>query len=92
MKRLKFSFLIFLLVYFSYHLIDGQHGLLTWYDLNQRLSEALKERKESRVEENFLKRRIVCLFSDSPSKDLLTEYTKEILGYSRIEEVVIQLN
>lgn len=80
------------LVYFTYHIFQGQRGVLAWIRLDKKLKEeeailnALTQEKETLEKETYLLR------PDSLDIDLLEEKARQVLNFAHPDEVVIQGN
>ena len=78
-----------LVVYFAYHVIQGDRGLLAWLKLNNEIASASAYNEtlisERRVLENVTQR----LRPESLDADLLEERARIVLGFVRADEIVI---
>lgn len=78
---------LFLAIYFSYHLLNGDRALLVWRDLEKRVGEASSQLDEISVNHDRLERRVKLLRSHvCPS---LLEEEMRRLGYAHQDEVVV---
>ena len=90
MKGAIFPALIVLsLFYFSYHAMEGNHGLKAW--LHSRGEQAILSQKAAviRSEREALERKVALLKPDNLDPDLLSEEVRGVLGYTHENEVVI---
>lgn len=90
MKGAAFPALIVLsLFYFSYHAMEGNHGLKAW--LHSRGEQAILAEKAAviRAEREALERKVALLKPDNLDPDLLSEEVRGVLGYTHENEVVI---
>jgi cell division protein FtsB len=76
------------LVYFAWHAMHGQRGLLAWIDLTRQVETARGELGELRRERQALDRRVQGLQPDRLDPDLLEEELRK-LGYVKEGEVVV---
>lgn len=77
------------LVYFGYHTIQGERGLLAWWSLRHEIREA--EAHLARVEEQklTLERRTQLLRPDSLDRDMLEERARLMLNLGRDSELTV---
>jgi cell division protein FtsB len=75
--------------YFTYHLIQGNHGLRSYWRLGEDLKQA--EEKYNALKENHddLQQRVSLLRPNSICPDLLEEQVRKNLGYVHPNELVI---
>lgn len=84
--------IVAMMVYFTYHIFQGQRGVLAWIRLDKKLKEeeailnALTQEKETLEKETYLLR------PDSLDIDLLEEKARQVLNFAHPDEVVIQGN
>jgi len=78
-----------LVVYFAYHTVQGDHGLLAWWRLSKEIS--LAEDTLSGLEDvrSGLDRRASLLRPDHLDPDMLEERARLMLNMGRDDEVVI---
>lgn len=75
--------------YFAYHSVEGDRGLTAYVRLTEQLREARVQLGDVQDERKALERRVRLLRPDSLDPDLLDERVRQILNYSRPDEVVI---
>jgi cell division protein FtsB len=75
--------------YFAYHSVEGDRGLTAFVRLTERISEARTQLAELRAERQAIERRVRLLRTDNLDPDMLDERARQILNYSRPDEVVI---
>jgi cell division protein FtsB len=75
--------------YFAYHSVEGDRGLTAFVRLSERLAEAQAQFAELRAERQAIERRVRLLRTDNLDPDMLDERARQILNYSRPDEVVI---
>ena len=86
-KKLLFNFIFFLLlIYFVFHTIYGNRGLIAYFKLNQKLEKAYEELGSLRAEriENEHRARLL----KEGDKDMLDEKARNILGVASPKEQV----
>jgi len=76
-------------VYFGYHAIQGDRGLLTMLKLDNRIAAMEVELDESKAEELALERRVSLLRPASLDRDMLEEQVRLVLNYTHPDDVVI---
>lgn len=77
------------LSYFGFHAYHGEYGIYSKYRLEERivaLQSQLKSTTEARVE---LERRVQLLRDGTIEKDMLDEFARRELDYTRPNELVI---
>ncbi len=79
--------LVFL--YFSYHMVQGDRGLIAYLQLSTQLAAAQAEHAEVRVERDRLAHRVALLRSDHLDPDMLEERARVMLNLVHPDEVVI---
>jgi len=77
-----------LVVYFAYHLVQGERGLLAWMRLSQQIREARATLVELRAAQTPLARR-VTLLRDQIDRDLLDERARATFNLGGPGEIVI---
>ncbi len=78
--------------YFSYHAIQGNHGLLTLKELSAEMAELEVQAAEVRKEKQALEIKVNNLRRDNLDLDLLDERAREVLGFQEQDEIVIFLD
>jgi len=76
-------------LYFAYHMIQGDHGIRAFLDYQYRVSLAREELKAIREQRIKLEHRVSLLRSDNLDPDLLEERARLVLGYSKGNEIAI---
>ena len=79
---------ISLVIYFAYHLVQGERGLLAWMRLSQEIHQGRVTLAAIRAEEAPKARR-VAEFRDRLDRDLLDERARATLNLGGADEVVI---
>jgi cell division protein FtsB len=79
-------------LYFAYHGINGDRGLLAWRELEKRVEGARASLDGTRGEREALERRVKLLYSEKLDPDMLDEWARRLLNYGRPGEIVILLD
>ncbi len=88
-RKTLFNFVIFsLLIYFVFHSIYGNRGMLAYFKINQRLEKSYKELEILRANRIESEHKVKLLRSNSLDKDLLDEQARNILGVANPKEQV----
>jgi cell division protein FtsB len=74
--------------YFSYHLVQGDRGLVAWLRLTHEIEQAKEEQAKVEAERQALERR-VGLMRDHIDPDMLDELARGTLNLAGPNEVVI---
>ncbi len=80
---------ISLLGYFIYHIIQGERGLLSWRQFNEKITQAEERLHESMEEQDNLERRVRLMRPESLDPDMLEEQAREKLNFARKDEIVV---
>ncbi|BBL53511.1 cell division protein [Bartonella quintana] len=75
--------------YFSYHIYHGQYGLYSCNEVNQHIVELEKELHKVEAERMFIEKRIFLLRNGHIEKDMLDEYVRKNLNFSKPNELTI---
>lgn len=75
--------------YFAYHSVEGDRGLTAFVRLSERIAEARTQLAELRSEREAIERRVRLLRTDNLDPDMLDERARQILNYSRPDEIII---
>ena len=75
--------------YFSYHMIQGNHGIRAKGVLEHRLHEANTRLQTLKLLNEQLEKKVQLLKPTSVCPDLLEQQAKEMIGYSRPNEIII---
>lgn len=78
-----------LMVYFGYHAIQGDRGLLSWIKFSDELAEARIVLEVTADERAGLERKVALLRPDGLDPDMLDERARYMLSLARADEVVI---
>jgi len=80
---------ISLMGYFSYHLVQGDRGLLAWLRLTQELKGAKVQLASLDAERTALDRRVSLLRPEHIDPDMLDEQARATLNLAGPNEIVI---
>jgi len=76
-------------VYFGYHAIQGDRGLLTMIKLENRIAAVKAELAATKADEDALERRVSLMRPASLDRDMLEEQVRLVLNYTHPGDVVI---
>jgi cell division protein FtsB len=82
----------FLIVYFSFHALTGDRGMLTGAVRDKVLVERTAKLEQLRAERRELETRVKLLRTSHLSRDLLEERARALLGYSDPRDYVIRVS
>ena len=80
---------IVIMGYFTYHIFQGDRGIIAYLRLQQTVSVHEKERAAQQTLREQLERRVYLLRPDSLDVDLLEERARAVLNYAHPDEIVI---
>ena len=80
---------ISLVVYFSYHLVEGDRGLLAWRQVGEKVRVAQAELATSEAERTALDRRVNLLRAGHLDPDMLDERARATLNLVAPDERAI---
>ncbi len=93
--RRRFTFMIgpiisaCLVGYFTYHLIQGNHGLRSYWRLGDDLQHSSAKYTALKEQHDDLQQRVALLRPNTICPDLLDEQVRKNLGYVHPNEIVI---
>jgi cell division protein FtsB len=76
-------------VYFAYHTVQGDRGLMAWWQLNQEIKQAQETVGELNAVRDNLDRRAQLLRPDHLDPDMLEERARLMLDLGRADEIVV---
>lgn len=79
-------------VYFSYHIVQGDRGLIAWVHLKNEIEKAEDTLSVLRSRKTELEKRVSLLRPESLDPDMLEERARIMLDMGRPDERVIPLN
>ena len=80
---------ISLVVYFSYHLVEGDRGIVAWRGLNEKIQTAQTQLAQSEAVRTALDRRVALLRPNHLDRDMLDEQARQTLNLIAPDERVI---
>ena len=75
--------------YFLYHTVQGDRGWLSMLRLERQVTEQQEELSQLQEEHRELEHRVQLMRPDSLDPDLLDEESRQLLNYSKPDEIVI---
>jgi cell division protein FtsB len=75
--------------YFLYHTVQGDRGWLSMLRLQQQVNGRQQELSQLQEEHRELGHRVQLMRPDSLDPDLLDEESRQLLNYSKPDEIVI---
>lgn len=78
-----------LVTYFAYHAVQGDRGLLAWWQLRYQMEMTETKLAAARTAKANLKHRVSLLSPESLDLDMLDERTRSVLAFTRPNELVI---
>lgn len=76
-------------VYFSYHAVQGDRGLLAWWELNREIQQAEQRLSVVAAERDSMENRVRLLRPESLDPDLLEERARIVLNMGQPTDLVI---
>jgi cell division protein FtsB len=80
---------LLLMIYFGYHIVQGERGLFSWMRLRQKIAESEQHLAQIQSEKETLERRVHLLRPESVDQDMLEERARKVLNWGHSGEVVI---
>ena len=91
-KKLIFNILLsLLLVYFIFHSIYGNRGIIAYFKLNGQLEKAYRELEELRAERIEIEHIVKLLRPGSLDRDMLDQAARKTLGLASPKEQVFTI-
>ena len=81
-----------LIVYFLYHAVQGDRGLIAFWQLSKQVTQAENTYSMLNQKRAELQNRVSLLNPYSLNSDMIDERARFMLGYTKPDEVVIFLN
>ncbi|KJV55503.1 septum formation initiator family protein [Orientia chuto str. Dubai] len=92
MSRILFSFvLIGLLIYFSFHAIYGNRGLISYIEFSNNVDNSLKTLYKLKFERLEIEQRVALLRLQSLDLDMLDEQVRKKLGLAHSNEKIFSV-
>ena len=76
-------------VYFGYHALQGERGVMTLMQLERRVNQAAIDLRAVEAERVALERNVELMRPTSLDRDMLEERARVVLNYTRPDEIVI---
>jgi cell division protein FtsB len=80
-----------LIVYITYHALQGERGLIAYWQLVNQVEQAKIVRADMRLAQKRIANRVALLSNASIDRDMLDERARYMLGYSLPGEIIILL-
>lgn len=77
--------------YFTYHILSGARGFLSWNKLDREMTMLSDEFKHLKYENEFLENKVSRIRDDNLDLDLLEEQAQNILGFFKKDSIVVLL-
>ncbi len=77
------------IVYFGFHVVHGDRGLLTYLQLKQGIADTQPVLDETRAKRELLAKRVRLLHPNNLDLDMLEERARIMLNYGYVDDVVI---
>ena len=81
-----------LIVYFLYHAVQGDRGLIAFWQLSKQVTQAENTYSMLNQKRAELQNRVTLLNPYSLNSDMIDERARLMLGYTKPDEVVIFFN
>lgn len=83
--------MVTLMVYFTYHIFQGQRGVIAWIQLDKKLKEQQLLLDQLTEEKSVLEKEAYLLRPDSLDLDLLVEKVRHSLNFAHPDEVSVSI-
>jgi cell division protein FtsB len=80
---------LLVMIYFGYHILQGERGLFSWMRLRQKITDSEQHLAVIQSEKETLERQVYLLRPDSLDQDMLEERARKVLNWGYQGEVVI---
>ena len=77
------------IVYFAFHAVHGDRGVLAWRHLEQKVDAKRLELEGIRAQRQVLEHRVGLLTPSALDADMLDEASRKVLGFGQPDEIVI---
>ncbi len=92
-KKIVFNIIIsLLLIYFTFHSIYGNRGIIAYFKLSQQLEKSAAELASLRAEHIETAHKVKLLRPETLDKDMLDQQVRNILGMAASKEQVFTRN
>jgi len=83
---------VMLCLYFSYHSVFGHRSILALNTLESKIEKTVSIRDNIQYKRQIMDHKVASMRPDSLNPDLLEERARFILGYKRVDEVLVLSN
>lgn len=83
---------VMLCVYFSYHAVFGHRSVLALSSLNTQIEMAVSQKDNVSAKRQGLEHKVLAMRPDSMNPDMVEERARAVLGYKRVDEVLVLSN
>jgi len=80
-----------MMVYFAYHAVQGDRGLIAWWNLRFEIEKTNDQLARVTTEKRALENRVALLRPQSLDRDMLEERARLMLGVVQSNDLVIPL-
>ncbi|MBT3360439.1 MAG: septum formation initiator family protein [Rhodospirillales bacterium] len=80
---------ICVVAYFAYHVVQGDRGMIAWWNLKQRVATARAVLHEITETRQTIQHRVGLLHPGSLDRDMLDERARLMLNYGKKDELII---
>ena len=78
-----------LIAYFGYHAVQGDRGLIAWWNLRHGLEKADYELAAVTAQKKTLEHRVTLLRPESLDRDMLEERARAMLGVVHKDDLIV---
>ena len=78
-----------LIAYFGYHAVQGDRGLIAWWNLRYEIEKADYELASVTAEKRKLEHRVSLLRPESLDRDMLEERARAMLGVVAKDDLIV---
>jgi cell division protein FtsB len=79
------------IVYFGYHGVQGDRGLIAWWNLRYELEKVEANLAEVSAEKRAMEHRVSLLRPESLDRDMLEERARVMLGFVHPDDRIVPL-
>ena len=80
------------IAYFGYHAVQGDRGLIAWWNLRYELEKTEATLAEVDAQKQMIEHRVALLRPESLDPDMLEERSRIMLGFVHPDDRIIPLN
>ncbi len=82
----------FAIVYFGYHAVQGDRGLIAWWNLRYELEKTEATLADVDAEKQVIEHRVSLLRAESLDPDMLEERSRIMLGFVHPDDRIVPLS